>query len=154
MLPIPDQLRGLYADVRELTQAYRPLSVVAVQLPRVGRRYGSCHEYGGTNARATERYIAFDPTTDGEADDPTVRRCRAFCQSWGYSGFAVVNLFALRSTDPTRPDPACRSRPRDPTAHSPPRDFGTTSARTAGVRRCQPDTAGQSREGQRGQNPW
>jgi len=34
------------------------------------------------------------------ADDPTIRRCRAFSQRAGYSGLVVVNLYSLRSTKP------------------------------------------------------
>ena len=39
-------------------------------------------------------------TADGEVDDPTIRRCVGFAKKWGYSGITVVNLFALRTTDP------------------------------------------------------
>lgn len=46
---------------------------------------------------------------DSEINDPTIRRCVRFTQSWGYCGIVVGNLFALISTDPrellAHPDP-------------------------------------------------
>ncbi|MGH2490439.1 MAG: DUF1643 domain-containing protein [Candidatus Limnocylindria bacterium] len=48
-------------------------------------------------------------TADDGADDPTIRRCMAFAREWGYGGLEVVNLFALRATDPRR-----LRRSRDP----------------------------------------
>lgn len=50
------------------------------------------------------RYCAFvllNPSTASETeDDPTIRKCRGFAQRWGYHAFDVVNLFALRATNP------------------------------------------------------
>ena len=34
-------------------------------------------------------------------DDPTIRRVTRFSARWGFHNFVVVNLFALRSTDPS-----------------------------------------------------
>lgn len=39
-------------------------------------------------------------TADANLGDPTVRRCIGFARSWGASDLAIVNLFALRSTNP------------------------------------------------------
>jgi len=41
-------------------------------------------------------------TADAEINDPTIRRCLDFAQTWGYGSLEVVNLFGLRATQPQR----------------------------------------------------
>lgn len=55
-------------------------------------------------------FIGLNPSTaDEENDDPTIRRCIGFAQTWHFGGLCMTNLFAVRATDPkimiAHPDP-------------------------------------------------
>jgi hypothetical protein len=46
-------------------------------------------------------FIGLNPSTaDANLDDPTIRKCVAFADRWGYGGIIMVNLFAYRATEP------------------------------------------------------
>ncbi|MER5511531.1 DUF1643 domain-containing protein [Streptomyces sp. NPDC002766] len=48
-------------------------------------------------------WVMLNPSRgDADEDDATLRRCTTFSKKAGYGGLTVVNLYALRSTDPTR----------------------------------------------------
>ncbi len=46
-------------------------------------------------------FVMLNPSTADElANDPTIERCQRRAIAWGYGRVEIVNLFALRSTDP------------------------------------------------------
>lgn len=67
-------------------------------------RYLLCRDwglFGQSNLQIA--WIMLNPSTaDAYQDDPTIRRCKAFSELWGYGRLVVVNLYALRSTDPKK----------------------------------------------------
>ena len=64
-------------------------------------RYGLWREWDA--ARPAVAFVMLNPSTaDGERNDPTIRRCLGFARSWGFGRLEVVNLFALRATNPAQ----------------------------------------------------
>ena len=48
-------------------------------------------------------WVMLNPSTaTASINDPTIRRCIGFAESWGFARMVVVNLFAARSTVPSR----------------------------------------------------
>ena len=46
-------------------------------------------------------FIGLNPSKAKETDDdPTIRRCIKFANSWGFGGLSIVNLFAFCTHDP------------------------------------------------------
>lgn len=55
----------------------------------------------GSSGNGYAMFIGLNPSTADEThDDPTIKRCIAFADSWGYAGMYMTNLFAFRATDP------------------------------------------------------
>ena len=47
-------------------------------------------------------FIMLNPSTaDAELDDPTIRKCKGFCEQLNFGRLAVANLFDYRATDPS-----------------------------------------------------
>ena len=64
-------------------------------------RYRLTRTVNPNNNKGAVAFLMLNPSTaDSSLDDPTIRRCKAFANSWGYRELVVVNLYALRSTDP------------------------------------------------------
>jgi hypothetical protein len=46
-------------------------------------------------------FIGLNPSTaDENTDDPTIRKCISFARSWGFGSLVMLNVYALRATDP------------------------------------------------------
>jgi hypothetical protein len=62
-------------------------------------RYALWRKWSNDGPVAT--FVMLNPSVaDARVDDPTIRKCVGFARRWGRSGIWVVNLFALRSTNP------------------------------------------------------
>lgn len=69
--------------------------------------FSECEQYRYTLGRrwaaGGERvcFCLLNPSTaDAQKLDPTLTRCHRYAVRWGFSAMDVVNIFALRSTDP------------------------------------------------------
>lgn len=69
-------------------------------------RYELIHHWndllsGGYEPDRVLPWIGLNPSTADESQlDPTLRRIAGFSKQFGYDGFAMLNLFAWRDTDP------------------------------------------------------
>lgn len=47
-------------------------------------------------------FIGLNPSTaDQNKDDPTIRKCVGFAKRWGFEAVCMVNLFAIRGSNPS-----------------------------------------------------
>jgi hypothetical protein len=75
----------------------------AIYSPCQRYRYALKHEWerNGLNSMACTVFLMVNPSSATAcATDPTVARCIGYAKRWGMSSVVVLNLFALRSTDP------------------------------------------------------
>lgn len=53
--------------------------------------------------KPTVVFCLLNPSTaTAELEDPTIRRCLGYAKAWGGGKLIILNLFALRSTDPKK----------------------------------------------------
>ncbi len=64
-------------------------------------RYRLFRKWDMETERMPVMWLMLNPSTaDASIDDPTIRRCIKFSQTWGYGAMFVGNLFAYRATNP------------------------------------------------------
>lgn len=62
-------------------------------------RYGLARQWD--ESKPSVAFMLLNPSTaNAEVDDPTVRRCIDYANSWDYGGIYIVNVCPYRSTDP------------------------------------------------------
>jgi len=62
-------------------------------------RYRLWRTWGDPSQRIV--FVGLNPSTADESeDDPTIRKCIGFGKRWGFGRLDMLNLFAVRSTDP------------------------------------------------------
>jgi hypothetical protein len=84
-----DRASSLIDDGRSATATFSPCRTYRYALTR---RWSE---------RPLAVFVMLNPSTaDAFTLDPTVRRCISFAVEWAAGGVLVLNLFALRSTDP------------------------------------------------------
>lgn len=76
-------------------------------LMTTGATFSPCQQYRyrlwrqWDKSRPSVVFCMLNPSTaDDVVNDPTIERCQRRAVQWGYGHMDVVNLFALRSTDP------------------------------------------------------
>lgn len=83
------------------TQRYLGLQRDALLSPCQKYRYWLKRSWQQGGDGRTLCFIMLNPSTaDATLDDPTIRRCLAYTQEWGFSTLEVRNLFAYRSSQP------------------------------------------------------
>ena len=64
-------------------------------------RYVLTRKIPGLGKKGSVLFVMLNPSTATETeDDPTIRRCMDFASLWGREELRVVNLFAMRATNP------------------------------------------------------
>ncbi len=83
--------------------------VLPEDVRRSTARFDASRRYRYTLLRVWNRhaprlcFCMLNPSTaDVDQDDPTVARCGRFARDWGFGALEVVNIFALRATDPRK----------------------------------------------------
>lgn len=98
---------GLVNDIGDITGADTATFSVCRNY-----RYALTRSWDTTPGRRAVWVMLNPSTADAFQLDPTLKRCRSFAQAWGCRAMTILNLFALRATDPkvmlAHPEPVGR----------------------------------------------
>jgi len=95
---------GHFSEVDGLVREERPcdadgMAGSALFSPNMMYRYKLVRTWAEEGRPCT--FIMLNPSTaDAFESDPTVTRCLKYAKAWGFGSLTVLNLFALRATDP------------------------------------------------------
>lgn len=64
-------------------------------------RYRLERRWGPDGSKAAIWVLLNPSTATHDVDDPTIRRCIGYSKRWGYDGLVILNLFGIRSTNPS-----------------------------------------------------
>ncbi|MHA4819459.1 DUF1643 domain-containing protein [Streptomyces aculeolatus] len=108
-MPLPEALAA-WAAPRGLAVEDGTAGVAVFSAePTPTYRYALTRTWGEPSGEHVVFVLLNPSTADSTDDDPTLRRIIGFARREGFAGAVVVNLFALRSTDPSalaeHPDP-------------------------------------------------
>jgi hypothetical protein len=95
-------MTDLFAEMTDAEKSGAIISPCGAYRYHLWRRWDDC--------LPTMVWVMLNPSTaDASVDDPTIRRCIGFAKREGCGGISVLNVFALRATDPSEllrhPDP-------------------------------------------------
>jgi hypothetical protein len=90
-LPVGETVQVQYGDWGDATATFDASNVYRYRLSRI---------WDASRSRIV--WIMLNPSSATAAEvDPTINRILRFSKRWGHGAAEVVNLFALRATDPT-----------------------------------------------------
>lgn len=104
-LPIPDTILVAQGPLRNDSQGRRIQHSLFGNPFDCGALISTCKRYRYDLWRRkgprVAVFIGLNPSkADGQKNDPTILRCRAFGERWGFDGIVMVNLYGWRDTLP------------------------------------------------------
>lgn len=98
-----DRVTRFSADRKYRYTLWRDWSCRMTEQPLVHFTEDPHLDYYLGDRKSFVQFVGLNPSTADETqDDPTIRRCIGFAQSWGFGAMCMTNLFAWRETDSSK----------------------------------------------------